>query len=316
MNTHWQHLLGICALCLACWSGGMANAHAQDVTGTLNTAWEAFWQQSGYPRPLYKWQTPLRVRFSGASAERHKELTLRRLREVTQLAGLTVSEAAADDTTANVLVEFFSAEAPLPGNQTCHTNFNVRNFAIGSATIKANDQSAWRCMLHETMHLMGFLGHPLYNSILTYFARGSDLTAVDRLLLQTLYSPEVESGVSPFAMLEIIARRLVDNANDSAKAATKQAADTFLLKTIQEMEAFGNGTGEGPSVIVRSGRATQQGLERGLVEIQFFLGLAYRHGHIVAPDKDKALSWFNKAAAASHAGAVAQLKLAAGAEKN
>jgi hypothetical protein len=171
-------------------------------------------------------------------------------------------------------------------------------------------------MLHETMHLMGFPGHPLYHSILTYFARGSQLTTVDKLLLKTLYSPEVASGASPFAMLEALARRLVDNANDADKTAAKQTADTFLRKTIREMEAFGGGTGEAPTVIVRSGKATKQGLERGQVEIQFFLGLAYMRGHIVTPDKDKALGWLNQAAAASHNGAAAQLKLAAVAEKH
>jgi hypothetical protein len=161
MNTSLQCLLRICALCLACWSCGAATAHAQDVTGTLNTAWESFWQQSGYPRPLFKWQTPLRVRFSGVSAERHKEVTLRHLR-----------------------------------------------------------------------------------------------------------------------------------------------------KTVQAMEAFGNGTGEAPTVIVRSGKAAKQGMERGQVEIQYFLGLAYLRGHIVTPDKDKALGWLHKAAAA-HGGAATQIKSAA-----
>ncbi len=316
MNSIGQRLLRTCALCLACCCAGQTNAYAQDVTGTLNTAWEAFWQQSGYPRPLFKWQTPLRVRFTGAAVERHKESTLRHLRDVAQHAGLTVSEVAADDTTANVVVEFFGAANPLPPNQPCSANFIVRNFAIISATIKANDQQVWRCMLHETMHLMGFLGHPLYHSVLTYFARGSELTAVDKLLLKTLYSPEVASGVSPFAMLEILARHLVDSASDADKAVAKQTADTFLRKTIQEMEAFGGGTGEAPTVIVRSGKATKQGLERGQVEIQFFLGLAYMRGHIVTPDKGKALSWLNKAAAASHAGAVTQLKLTAVTEKH
>lgn len=316
MNGNWRGLLRACALCLACCIGSPATVFAQSVTGTLNTAWESFWQQSGYPRALFKWQTPLRVRFSGSAAEKHKASTLRQLREVATHAGLTVHETAADDTTANVQVEIFGSDSPLPSSQPCVTNINTRNFAIVSATIKANDQQVWRCMLHEAMHLMGFPGHPLYDSILSYFARGSQLTAIDTLLLKTLYAPEVVSGVSPFAMLEILARRVVDGADVADKAAVRQAADTFLRKTFREMEAFGNGTGEAPSVILRSGKATQQGIERGHVDIQFFLGLAYLRGHIVEPDKDKALGWFTKAAAASHAGAAAQLKLAAAADRN
>lgn len=311
MDTTLQSSLRVWALCLAGWACGPTTAYAQDVTGTLNTAWESFWQQSGYPRPLFKWHTPLRVRFSGVSAERHKDATLRHLREVAEHAGLTVSEAAADDTTASVQVEYFGTTAPLPANQPCVSNVTFRNRAIVSATIRANDDAVWRCMLHETMHLMGFPGHPLYHSVLTYFARSGQLTAVDKLLLRTLYAPEVVSGVSPFAMLEILARRLVDDSGDADKGSARQAADTFLRRTIREMEAFGNGTGEAPSVIVRSGKATQQGLERGQVEVQFFLGLAYLRGHVVAPDKEKALGWLRKAAD-THGGAAALLKTAAG----
>jgi Sel1 repeat len=255
------------------------------------------------------------VRFTGASIERHKAFTLQQLRAVTALAGITLTEAAADDTTANLQIQYVSAAEPLPQNQPCFTNFSVRDNAIVAATIKANDQRVWHCMLHETMHLMGFLGHPLYNSVLTYFARGSQLTAVDKLLLQTIYSDAVTSGASPFAALETLAQRMIDSAPEADKNATRQSADAFLRKTIKEMEAFGSGAGEAPTVIVRSGKATKQGIERGQIDIQYFLGLAYLRGHIVKPDKEKARAWLEKAAAASHGGAAAALKLAA-AEKS
>ena len=308
-------LLRLAALCIACgWCNPVA-AFAQDITGTLNTAWESFWQQSGYPRAIYKWQTPIRVRFTGASIDRHKAFTLQQLRTVTELAGITLTEAGADDTTANVQIEYFGGMAPLPDNQPCVTNVSVRNNAIVSATIKANDQRVWHCMLHETMHLMGFLGHPLYNSVLTYFARGSQLTAVDKLLLKTLYSDAVTSGASPFAVLETLAQHMIDSAPEADKNASRQSADAYLRKTIKEMEAFGNGTGEAPTVIVRSGKATRQGLERGQIDTQYFLGLAYLRGHIVKADKEKAQAWLEKAAAASHGGAAAALKLVA-AEKS
>jgi hypothetical protein len=311
-----NRLLRVLALCVAGWSLIPVAAFAQDVAGTLNTAWESFWQQSGYPRATYKWQTPIRVRFSGASVERHKEHTLRQLRAVTELTGITLTEAAADDTTANLQIEYFGTAAPLPPNQPCVTNVTPRDFAIVRATIKANDQDVWRCMLHESMHLMGIPGHPLYNTILTYFARGNQLTDVDKLLLKTIYSDTVAPGASPFAVLDTMAQRIVDSATDTDKNTSRQAADVFLRDTIQAMENFANGKGEAPTVIVRSGKATAQGMARGRTDIQYFLGLAYTHGHIVKPDKEKAIGWLQKAAAASHGGAATQLKLAATAEKN
>lgn len=289
---------------------------AADVTDTLTTAWESFWQQTGFPRAAYKWQTPIRVKFGGVSPERHKEFTLRQLRDVAGHAGINVAEVAADDPAANVQVEFFGPAAPLPANQPCVTFIAWRNSALVSAKIQANDQSVWRCMLHETMHLMGIAGHRLRNSVLTYFARSSQLTDADKLLLKTIYADDVASGASPFAVLEILAQRLVISATDADKITAQQAADGFLRKTIQEMEDFGNGNGEAPSVIVRSGKATEQGLKRGQTEIQYFLGLAYLRGHIVKPDKEKALSWFTQAAAASHSGAAMQLKRAAAQGEN
>ena len=74
------------------------------------------------------------------------------------------------------------------------------------------------------------------------------------------------------------------------------------------MEAFGNGTGEAPTILLRSGKATGAGLTRGRTDIQFFLGLAYLNGHIVERDKGKALEWIGRAAAASHVGAQRLLK--------
>ena len=53
-------------------------AAAQSVDDVLNTAWEMFWQQSGYPRAVYKWRTPIRVRFSGAFGERQKVFAMER----------------------------------------------------------------------------------------------------------------------------------------------------------------------------------------------------------------------------------------------
>ncbi len=222
MKTIWHRVsrwLALFAMCLVSASYSPAATCAPNIEGSLNTAWECFWQQSGYPRALYKWQTPMRVRFSSASVERRKAFTLQQLRVVAELARIGVIETATDDTTANVHIEFVSAATPLPQNQPCVTNFRVYDNAIIAATIKANDQRVWHCMLHETMHLMGFLGHPLYNTVLSYFTGGNQLTEVDKLLLKTIYSDAVVSGASPFVVLEVLAQRLVDNAPDADKAA-------------------------------------------------------------------------------------------------
>src|SRR5262249_38161893 len=293
------------AVCFALLQSG---ARAEDVAATLTVAWESFWHQTGYLQAIQRWDGPVRVRFSGASVARHKDFAMRQLVEVFEAAGLPISEAAADDPAVNLEVEFVSASQPLPSSAPCITNRSWRNFVIQRAKVRANEQSLWRCMLHESMHVMGFAGHPMGNTVLTYFARSDRLTDIDRLLLKTIYSSDVEPGMSPFAVLSVFAGRLIAAAGADTRSDVRQEATSFLRRTVREMEAFGSGSGEGPTDVLRSGKATNAGLAQGRTDIQFFLGVAYLRGHIVEPDKQKALDWLAKAAAASHVGAQRLLK--------
>ncbi len=279
-------------------------ADAADVTELLGIAWESFWQQSGYPRNVFKWRTPIRVRFLGDTADRHREFALRQLQSVAAVAGIEIAEAAADGADTNLEVEFFSNVNSLPATEPCSTRVTTRNGIIQRAKISANDMSVWRCMLHETMHAMGIPGHPYRNSVLTYFARSATLTAADLLILQSIYSSEVEPGMSPFPALVIIARRLVESVAPGAdRSEAEQAARAFLQNTVRQMEDYAAGAGDLPVVVLRSGRATSSGLANGRVQMQFLLGVAYSRGHIVEVDTGKAVGWLTRAAASLHAGA-------------
>lgn len=279
-------------------------ADAADVTELLGIAWESFWQQTGYPRNVFKWRTPIRVRFLGDTADRHREFALRQLQSVAAVAGIEIAEAAADGAGANLEVEFFSNLNSLPETQPCHTNITARNGIIQRAKISANDMSVWRCMLHETMHAMGIPGHPNRNSALTYFGGSRNLTAADLLILQSVYSGEVEPGMYPFPALAVVARRLVESVAPGAdRSEAEQAARAFPQNTVRQMEDYAGGAGELPVVVLRSGRATSGGLANGRVQMQFLLGVAYGRGHIVEVDTGKAVGWLSRAAASSHAGA-------------
>src|SRR5262249_20833870 len=125
--------LGLCLLLLA------SAAQAVDVTDTLEVAWESSWHQSGYLQGVRKWNGPIRVRFSGATAARHREFALQQLKEVSAASGVPVSEAASDDAAANLEVEFMSGRDSFPTTEPCvtHTTFNA--FTIQRAKIRAND---------------------------------------------------------------------------------------------------------------------------------------------------------------------------------
>ncbi len=275
---------------------------ADDVNELLGVAWESFWQQSGYPRNVYKWRAPIRVKFSGDTAGRHRDFALRQLQAVAAVAGIELTAAAAGGPAANLEVEFFANLNSLPASQPCATNVRARGGIISSAKISANDGEVWRCMLHEAMHAMGIPGHPGGDTVLTYFARGDRLTEADELILKTVYSHEVEPGMYPFAAMAIIARRLAGTVAPGAeRARIEQAATAFLRDTVRQMEDFAAGSGEVPVVLLRSGHATAAGVARGRVEMQFFLGLAYGAGDIVEIDKRKGVEWLTRAAGSSHA---------------
>ena len=156
-------------------------------------------------------------------------------------------------------------------------------------------------MLHESMHVMGFSGHPLGHSVLTYFNRGKALTATDRLLLRTLYSDAVKPGTSPLQFMTVLGTRLEDAASD--RRAARAAVVQFFERTLKDLHAFADGTGEPPASVLRTARTTGEGLARGRIETQFVLGEAYLNGYGVERDMGKAVQWLSKAAAGGHAGA-------------
>ena len=274
------------------------HAGAGDVVETLSIAWEAYWNQSGYPQPVSKWQGPIRVKFTGDEVPRNKDFALSQLHVAADVAGIEVVEVAADDASANFEVEFLANMRQLTANESCHTNYYNRNGTINRAKIRANEPRVWFCMLHETMHAMGFDGHPHAGSVLTYFARSGGLTAADIFLLKTVYSSDIKPGMTPLAALAVFARRLLETVPPGTERTdAEQAVQAFLLDTVRQAETFADG-GEPLAILLRSGKSTSAGIARGRIETQYFLGIAYTFGHVVAADPEKGVTWLTRCAQA------------------
>src|SRR6266404_2889155 len=75
-------------------SGQQSRADAGEVTELLSVVWESFWQQSGYPRNVFKWRDPIRVKFSGDTADRYREFAMRQLQSVAEVAAIEIAAAA------------------------------------------------------------------------------------------------------------------------------------------------------------------------------------------------------------------------------
>ncbi|RYY66076.1 MAG: hypothetical protein EOO24_54390 [Comamonadaceae bacterium] len=61
------------------------------------------------------------------------------------------------------------------------------------------------------------------------------------------------------------------------------------------MQEFANGGGDVPLIVKRSGKATNDGIRFGRMEMSYFLGIAYLEGVSVPQDSTQAVQWLQRA---------------------
>ena len=299
----------------ACWGLLLAcllpfTAQADEFDEGLATLWEVLWHQSGTPTRIVRWENDMRVRFTGATAQRHRDHMMTALRTVAGEAGVKISDVTAttDEHAANVTVEF-TADNQLEDNQPCVTFLDFRQETkIDSAVVQMRDRDAWRCAFHESMHVMGVRGHPAGRTVLSYFPWKIDgLLPLDRVMLRAWYSPRMQGGMTPFEALPILGDELVATVPANQRPQAMRARDTFYADTVRSMHAYANGLGDVPAVVKRSGKSTQEGIRYGRGEMSYFLGIAYLEGATVQRDATEAVRWLERAATMGNRGAQAKL---------
>ncbi len=300
---------------LRCWGLLLAcllplGAMADEVDQGLQTLWEALWHQSGTPTRIVRWESDLRVRFTGINIAQHREHMLEALRTVTDEAHVKLTDVTgtADEQTANVTVEILP-DAALEDNQPCVTYLDFKTEAkIDAATVEMRDHDAWRCAFHESMHVMGVRGHPGGQTVLSYFPWKIDgLLPLDRVMLRAWYSPRMQGGMTPFEALPILGDELIATLPPAQRPAAMKTRDNFYSNTIREMNAYANGTGDVPAIVKRSGKSTADGIRFGRAEMSYFLGIAYLEGTTVSRDATEAVRWLERASAMGIRGAQAKL---------
>lgn len=264
----------------------------------MGTLWEVLWHQSGTPTRLVRWEQEIRVRVHGVNMRTHKDHTLQAIRDVAAEAGVKVvdvSERSDASAVANLSVEI-TPDNLLEDNQPCVTYLNfLTETRIESAAVQMRNRDAWRCAYHEAMHVMGVRGHPGGKTVLSYFPTKVDgLLPLDKVMLRAWYSPRMQGGMTPFEALPVMAEELVQAMPDRVAAA--RSRDAFLLRTVVQMQDFANGSGDVPFIVKRSGKATQDGIRFGRMEMSYFLGVAYLEGVSVQQDPLQAVHWLQQAA--------------------
>lgn len=286
-----------------------AYAQADEFEQGLGTMWEVLWHQSGTPTRLVRWEQEMRVRIFGVNIATHKLHTLKAMADVAAEAGVRlvdVSDRPDAAQIANVSIEI-TPDHMLEENQPCVTFLNFQTETrIDSAAMQMRNRDAWRCAYHEAMHVMGVRGHPGGKTVLSYFPTQVDgLLPLDRAMLRAWYSPRMRGGMTPFEALPVLADELVALMPDPARAAGQR--DRFFARVVEQMQAFADGNGDIPMIVKRSGKATQEGVRFGRMEMSYFLGIAYLEGVTVPQDSTEAVRWLQRAATLGSRGAQARL---------
>ena len=264
----------------------------------INTMWEVLWHQSGTPTRLVRWESDIKVRIYGVNLYQHKQHTLQALRDVAAESGIQVTDVSDRPDAAqiaNVSIEI-TPNTMLEDNQPCVTYLNFQTETkIDSAAMQMRSRDAWRCAYHEAMHVMGVRGHPGGKTVLSYFPTQVDgLLPLDKAMLHAWYSPKMKGGMTPFEALPVLADELVQSMPDKEAAGAER--DRFFAQVIEQMQAFADGSGDVPMIVKRSGKATNEGIRFGRMEMSYFLGVAYLDGDTVAQDPTQAVRWLQRAA--------------------
>jgi TPR repeat protein len=284
-----------------CMALGMATARADKLDDNLQTVWESLWSQGGAPQYLKRWNKKVTYRIYGVDASRHRDHIEAALKAATQAAGIGLEDVSAQsdaETAAMLSLEVIEPSEGLD-SMPCYTQaLKLSGWALEKVQVKMRSRDVWRCAFHEVMHAMGVPGHPSGKTVLSYFPYRRDmLMDLDRLILTAWYSPAMRLGATPLEALAVLSRAVAWQTDlDIAPEVALSRAAAFNQQALAQMQLLASGSGEIPSIVLRSGRANDvpMGSVRGIAG--YVVGMAYLRGVIAARDAAAASPWFRRSA--------------------
>jgi hypothetical protein len=173
------------------------------------------------PAPFIRWTGPIFYAARNTNASPELAVALRRTTgELAGLAGLGVTDVALSDGRLNYTADFSDNESA-SGVRTCHAYWQFAKGAITRVIVTvnfANIRRMERCLVHETMHAMGFRSHPhSSDSVLSYtYAGNRSLTRIDRMLIAVLYDKRLAANLPVAAASRQACRLLAEHVGASA----------------------------------------------------------------------------------------------------
>lgn len=248
----------------------------------------ALWNDGKVPTPIHKWTNPVRVRMTGPMVGSYADTVMDRLRQLTAMAGIEVALVAPGATDENFLVEFVETHELFAGGRAAgcvsYTDWNAQG-EITKARLVINLSQGFglrRCITHESMHALGFAGHPqAIDSVLSYVYQREDATEIDKISLQTLYDPRVKPGLFQLPGMA---------------AASDVVVDKLLAAHILPDGGVEAARAQGRQFVANLVPLTISLAEKGNVALQFQLGAAYTFGQVVDKDEAKGFAWYKRAA--------------------
>ncbi len=268
----------------------------------LQVGWEVMWDERGTPQQLMKWGNkqgnmyPYKITGNHSSADRTQIETI--LHATSILTGLNFKEEA--NQLAEVPLEFkFVADSELGDTVGCVAQaLKWTNSKLEKAWIRLKNRSAYTCIAHEIMHVLGLPGHPEGKTVLTYFPwRRDAFMRLDEVMLKTIYSTDTPVGATPFKVLQTYSKILqAGNPYDLSAAQYQKLEQAFFSKKVLEMERFAMGAGEIPQIVIRSGRSQQGHIRSAKASMIHYLGMAYRDATLVKKNMKQAVQWWQSSA--------------------
>lgn len=165
-----------------------------------------FGSEGTEPKPISRWEQPIRVHISGSVSEAMESRLKWHLERFRLLSGVALDYVPGEDQ-ANLRIVLQSSEEVIARAGTaetlCLTQYEPATGAIERADIYLPvSQTVWldNCMAHELLHAVGFFAHPKDNGNRSVLEQGAPprvrtFTALDVAGIRMLYDPRLRVGL-------------------------------------------------------------------------------------------------------------------------
>lgn len=301
--------------CLLCTFASNAYA-APNLADAFDIFWEMQWQQSGAPVNARKWDLSKERRLIYSINSNASKATANYVQEALAAVGAAseIEFIQTEEKDEKVQIEFLAkrySDDELR-SMPCSANTPYKNWFFYRTKVSLSEQQAYRCTLHEMMHVMGLSGHPVGSTVLTYFGGNRlKLSEIDLFILKYWHTDLISPGMNIFSVVKTLNQQWIrEKVPAQELSAAIESERIWFAKTITQMNTFADnidGKGEPPQILYRSGRLSDAGLKSSQLFIQGMLGVAYLEGYGAEKDPVRASGLLLRGSEGGSAGAISAL---------